>query len=44
MITHSSLTEYKQPLGSSGPMSRRHITHPIGFIVPDEHIASPYLL
>ena len=25
-------------------MSRRHITHLIGFIVPDEHIASPYLL
>jgi hypothetical protein len=25
-------------------MPRRHSTHPVGFIVHDEHIGSPYLL
>jgi hypothetical protein len=24
-------------------MPRRQNTHPVGFIVPDEHIGSPYL-
>jgi hypothetical protein len=41
MITRSSLTECLQALGSSSSMPRRHITHPFGFIVHDEHIGAP---
>jgi hypothetical protein len=37
----SSLTNCKGSPGSSNSMSRRQITHPVGFIVTDERIDSP---
>jgi hypothetical protein len=40
----SSLTNCKGSQGSSNTMSRRQVTHPVGFIVTDARIDSPYLL
>ena len=44
MITHSSLTNRKGSPGSGSSAPRRHSTHPVGYLMHDEHTGCPYLL
>ena len=44
MTTHISLTNRKGSPGSGSSMPRRHSTHPVGYLMHDEHTDCPYLL